>query len=82
MTRIDDHRLLKPGWAGSLTDEELVTLQEHLQKDSWLAYKWGFRPSAKRRPEWAIRQVAMAGDPDRRAANVALARRKLPDSRR
>ena len=43
-----------------------------------LAYRWGFRPTSKRLPEWAIRQVAMHGDPDRRATNVDPARSKLP----
>ncbi len=75
-----DPRLLEPGWAGELAPDELEFIQGELAADKKLAFKWGFRPGAKRRPEWAMRQVAMAGDPDRRAANVALARRRLPDS--
>lgn len=76
--RIDDPGLLEPGWAGYLEPEELAYLRVKLVKDPVLAHFWGFRPSTKRRPEWAIRQVALAGDPDRRATNIALARSRLP----
>lgn len=67
-------RLLEPGWAGQLTDEEVVYIQFHLMRDGKLAYRWGFRPAQQSRPEEAIRRVAMDGDPDTRRVNVALAR--------
>ena len=78
---ICDVRLLEPGWAGELAPDELDFIQDRLREDRQTPFRWGFRPTSKRRPEWAIRQIAMHGDPDRRATNVALARRKLPDSR-
>jgi len=69
-----DHRLLEPGWAGSLTDEELTFIQSKLFTDAILCKQWGFRPSQKTRPEEAIRRVAMDGDPDGTAHNRRLAR--------
>ena len=75
-------RLLEPGWAGELAPDELEFLQAELSRDKKLAFQWGFRPGAKRRPEWAIRKVPFYGDPDRRATKAGLARRKLPVSRR
>ena len=50
---IRDVRLLEPGWAGDPAPDELEILQAELSKDKKLAFKWGFRPGAKRRPEWA-----------------------------
>ena len=67
-------KLLEPGWGGHLTDEEVAYIQFHLIRDDKLAFKWGFRPGQKSRPEEAIRRVAMHGDPDNRGANVTLAR--------
>ena len=69
-----DHRLLEPGWPGELAPDELDFLVAELIKDKRLAFRWGFRPAAKRRPEWAIKQLSMWGDPDIRSTNVALAR--------
>ena len=77
-TPTGDLRMLEPGWAGELAPDELEFVQAELHRDKKLAFKWGFRPGAKRRPEWAIRQVAMWGDPDSRTTNVALARRQIP----
>ena len=72
---------MDPGWAGELAPDELEFLQVELSRDKKMAFKWGFRPGAKRRPEWAIRQVAMWGEPDRRSITIALARRpKAPAS--
>ena len=71
-----DLRLLEPGWAGDLVPDELEYLQAELHRHMKLAFKWGFRPGAKRRPEWGIRQVAMLGDPDSRSTNVALTHRQ------
>ena len=74
-TPAGDLRLLEPGWAGELAPDELEFLQSDLAKDKKLAFRWGFRPGTKRRPEWAIRQVALSGDPGSRSPNVDLARR-------
>jgi hypothetical protein len=67
-------RLLEPGYAGSLDDDELAYIQGKLKADPDLAYWWGWRPGQKSRAEAAIRRVAMYGDPDCRAANIKLAR--------
>jgi hypothetical protein len=70
------YRLLEPGWAGVLDDEELSYIQDKLKADPALAHAWGFRPGQKTRSEAAIRRVAMSGDPNSRATNVKLARTK------
>ena len=69
-----DDRLLGPGWGGDISDDEVVFIRQELLKDKQLAYRWGFIPSHLTRPADAIRRVAMGGDPERRSANVPLAR--------
>ena len=69
-----DYRLLEPGWASELGPDELEFLLAELSRDKKLAFKWGFRASKKRPPEWAVRQVAMLGNPDNRKANAELTR--------
>src|SRR3972149_2078801 len=69
-------KLMEPGYAGYLDDNELATLQDALLKDKELALWWGWRPSLKRRTEAAIRAVAMYGDPDSRSRNAQLVRQK------
>ena len=72
-----DLRLLEPGWAGDLAPDELEFLQAELFRDKKLGFQWGFRLSAKRRPEWAIPQVAMWGDSASRTPNMVLTRQQL-----
>jgi hypothetical protein len=67
-------RVLKPGWGGSLEDDEVEYIQRKLQADDSLSFAWGFRPGQKTRSEAAIRRIAMSGDPDVRGTNVKLAR--------
>lgn len=67
-------RLLEPGYAGLLDDDELAYIQETLRANLDLAYWWGWRPGQKSRSEAAIRRVAMYGDPEYRATNIKLAR--------
>ncbi len=69
-----DDRLLGPGWAGEISDDEVSFIQRELLKDKRLAYLWGFAPARKTRPTDAIRRVAMEGDPEHRNANVPVAR--------
>ena len=73
-----DQRTLEPGFAGELAPDELEYVTAELLRDKKLAFRWGFQPARKRRPEWAIRQVAMWGDPEVRATNMGLARRQIP----
>ena len=75
--RFDD-RLLGPGWAGDISDDEVLFIQEELLRDKKLAYQWGFAPSRRTRPADAIRRVALEGDPEHRNSNVPLIR---PNSR-
>jgi hypothetical protein len=75
-----NRKLLEPGWAGSLDDDELGYIQEHLKADDKLSFAWGFRPGQKMRSEAAIRRIAMHGDPDCRATNVKLARTRRAET--
>ena len=74
---IGDHRLLTPGWPGELGPDEFDFLHGELLKDRQLSFTWGFRPVTKRRPQWAIRSVAMHGSPDDRKLNMGLARNAI-----
>lgn len=67
-------KLLEPGWAGVLDNDEVQFIQERLHQDDELSFWWGFRPGQKTRPEAAIRRIAVDGDPENRTANVRLAR--------
>ena len=69
-----DPRLLEPGWAGHIDDDELAYIREALFRDPKLARRWGFRPGQKTRADEAIRRVAVDGDPDGTAHNRGLAR--------
>ena len=69
-----DERLLEPGWAGELADDELAYIQGELLTNKKRSYLWGFAPAQKTRPLEAIRRVAMDGDPERRSVNIPLAR--------
>ncbi len=72
-----DKGILEPGWAGEPEPAELEFLIERLAKDRRLAVRWGFDPATTKRPEWAILQVAMWGEPQQRALNAALTRGRL-----
>ena len=74
MSGISDQRLLEPGWAGELAEDELAYVQRELLADKKVAHQWGFAPKQKTRPLEAIRRVAIAGDPERRSVNILLAR--------
>jgi hypothetical protein len=67
-------KLLEPGYAGSLDDDELAYIKEHLKAGDRLSFAWGFRPGQKMRSEAAIRRIAMHANPENRATNVKLAR--------
>jgi hypothetical protein len=67
-------KLLIPGWGGSLSDDELAFILEHLQEDLSLRLWWGMKPSWRRIPEEVVKRVAMEGDPDDQALNRRLAR--------
>ena len=69
-----DPRLLEPGWAGQLADDELDFIRAELFRDPAVARRWGFRPGQKTRADEATRRVAMDGDPDGTAHNRGLAR--------
>ena len=72
-----DRRLLIPGFAGELSDDEFDFTRDQLLRDRHLARLWGFKPSAKRRPEQTIRALAEHGDPSRPRDNAKLARQPI-----
>ena len=69
-----DYRLLVPGWAGELNPTELEFVLDQLNRDKQLARLWGFRSSARRRSELAVRELALVGHPEHPSANMKLAR--------
>ena len=71
-----DKRILEPGWAGETESTEVEFLTAKLKKDRRLATKWGFAVPVTTQTDWAILQVAMWGDPDWKALNSALTRKR------
>jgi len=69
---IRDYRLLEPGWAGELEDDQVAYIRAALHDDPDLAYQWGFKRSSKRFPADIIRRIAKKGDADHRTVNVHL----------
>jgi hypothetical protein len=69
---IRDYRLLEPGWAGELEDDQVAYIRNALHDDPDLAYQWGFKRSSKRFPSDIIRRIAKRGDADHRTVNVHL----------
>jgi hypothetical protein len=67
-----DYRLLEPGWAGELEDDQVAYIRTALHDDPDLAYQWGFKRSAKRFSSDVIRRVALKGDANHRMINVHL----------
>lgn len=70
------NKLLQPGWAGALTDEEVDFLQRRLAEEPGIAIRWGFRPGMKTHSEQAVRRVAMYGEPDNPSWNGKLTRQR------
>lgn len=68
-----DSRLLEPGFAGELSQDEFKYLKSELRKSASLRRKWGFRPSAKRLNENRIRTVARDGLAKKQRAVLASA---------
>jgi hypothetical protein len=67
-------KLLQPGWAGNLDDDELDYILEHLKQDEKLRLWWGIPPRWQRISEEAIKRVAMEGSSDDLGHNRRLAR--------
>ena len=57
--RTGDERLLIPGWAGELSEEELAFIQERLRRSRRLLRLWKIATGDCH--ETAIRQVAFEG---------------------
>jgi hypothetical protein len=73
-SREAQHRLLEPGFGGSLDDDEVVYILDRLKSDDALSFWWGWKPKAKSRAVEAIRRVAMSGSSEVRSLNVKLVR--------
>ncbi|MBI2020091.1 hypothetical protein HYS94_01595 [Candidatus Daviesbacteria bacterium] len=56
-----DDRLLIPGWAGELGDDELGFILQKLKENRRLRKKWGFKIDQKTFRESKIRKVAYEG---------------------
>ena len=69
---IRDYRLLEPGWAGELEDDQVAYIRAALHDDPDLAYQWGFKRSSKRFPSDFIRRIAKRGDANHRTVNMHL----------
>ena len=69
---IRDYRLLEPGWAGELEDDQVAYIRAALHDDPDLAYEWGFKRSSKRFPTDIIRRIAKRGDANHRTVNMHL----------
>jgi hypothetical protein len=67
-----DYRLLEPGWAGDLEDDQVAYIRTALHDDPDLAYQWGFKRSSKRFSSDVIRRIALKGDANHRMVNVHL----------
>jgi hypothetical protein len=63
VTRLD-RKLLKPGWAGQLSDDEIEFIRQELKRSSQLWRSWGYKRSLLRGvsiPATTIRRVALHG---------------------
>ena len=69
---VKDYRLLEPGWAGDLEDDQVAYIRTALHDDPDLAYKWGFKRRTKLFTDDLIRLIAEKGDADHRMVNVQL----------
>ena len=67
-----DYRLLEPGWAGELEDDQVAYIRTALHDDPDLAYQWGFKRSSKKFSSDIIRRVALKGNADLRTVNMNL----------
>ena len=56
----EDRRLLEPGWAGELDDDEVVFIQRELPRDRKAFLDWGFR-GGQGLAEAKVRRVARWG---------------------
>ncbi len=72
--KTQDPRLLEPAWAGNPDSDEYESVRQNLISDANLAFIWGFKRTRRRRPEEAIRRVAIYGNPDSRTDNLKLVR--------
>ena len=56
-------KLLEPGWAGELSNEEYDYIKENLKANPKLKTRWGFVVGRRKLSEERIRGVAMNGTP-------------------
>ena len=72
--REQNWKLLIPGWGGSLSEEELSFIVEHLENNAGLRLWWGMKGSWKRVPLEVVRRIALSGSEDSQSHNRRLAR--------
>lgn len=73
-------KLLEPGWAGLLTYEEAVYIQEHLFADPRLRRRWKYR--GKRPSLVAIARRAFPEAPDIAAQHIRRQQNKIRQRQR
>ena len=56
-------KLLEPGWAGELNNEEYNYIRENLKANPHLKTRWGFVVGRRKLSEERIRDVALNGTP-------------------
>jgi len=61
ISKNDQQKLLIPGWAGELNEEELKYIKGKLFADRHLRAKWGFKRGTGRLSEEKIKLVALYG---------------------
>ncbi len=75
LSELEKRKLLLPGWAGVLNEEELDYVRDALVRDRKLAQRWGFKPSMKIHDAGILR-VAMDGSDENWKINAGLVRPK------
>ena len=80
MPDVQDYRLLEPGWAGDVDDDELGFIQRELPRDRKAFLDWGFR-GGQGLAEAKVRRVARWGAsadiPDHRKYNRRLNQNRI-----
>jgi len=59
-----DKKLLRPGWAGQLSDSEIEFIQRELKRSSQLWRRWGYKRAMLKGvsiPATTIRRIAIHG---------------------
>jgi len=70
--KVNDNRLLRPGWAGDLTPAECRYLLTRIKRSKRLQERWGILPDDPEQAEAAIRSKAICTTQDAEAVQVVI----------